>query len=113
MSLLCGGPTVKVVIVVRVGFPLGFVNDAIFVFWWAVQTVQFEFCSFTAVDHIVSGSCWNDDRKSVAHRVFLTIQDDGSLTFLEAKKPIQLVYLFSDFLTGLEIHQRPVESVWP
>ena len=91
-------------IVIRVGFLLRFVNDSIFMFRRATETVQLKRCRSPAIDDIVPGPGRDDDRKAVAHRVFLSVQDHGSLPFLESDKLVHAVNFFSDFFTGLEVH---------
>ena len=91
-------------IVIRVGFLLRFVNDSIFMFRRAIETVQLKRCRFPAIDDIVPGPGRDDDRKAVAHRVFLSVQDHDSLALFETNKLIQLMNLFSAFFTGLEVH---------
>ena len=66
-------------IVVGIGVPLGFVNGAIFMFWWTVEAVEPEVRRPAAIHHVVPSSGGNYDGEPVGYRVSLPIQNDGSL----------------------------------
>lgn len=99
------GSTVEMMVVIRVGFLLCFVNDSVCMFRRAIETVQFERCRFPAIDDIVPGAGRDDNRKAVAHRMLFSVQDHSSLALFEANKLIQLMNLFPDLFTGFEMHQ--------
>lgn len=79
-----GGSTVKMVIVIRVGFLLDCVHGADLVFRRVVQAIKVK-GGRACIERIVACSSRNDDCVPVTHRMADIIQIDGYLAFLESR----------------------------
>jgi hypothetical protein len=51
---------------VCIGFLLGLVDGAALVLGRTIKTIEFEVLSLGAIDHVMSGSGWDHDRKASA-----------------------------------------------
>jgi len=86
---------------VCIGFLLGLVDGAAFVLGRTIKTIEFEVLSLGAIDHVMSGSGWDHDRKAVGYSVLLPIQYNHSFTNFEPDELIQLVHFFANLFTRL------------
>jgi hypothetical protein len=86
--------------------PVCLVDGAAFVFGRTIKTIEFEVLCLGAVDHVMPGSSWDDDRKSVGYSMSLPIQYNRSLPSFEPDELIQRVHFSADFFTRLQIHQH-------
>ena len=79
-------------------FLLCMAYHAILVFRWRVNRIEFQVTGLRGVDHVVSGTRWDDDPSSVLDTVFYTVNSHFSFSFF---KPKELVNIFMGFFTYL------------
>jgi len=92
-----------------VGFGLGRLNHAIEMLGRAVQRVKLE-RGAAAVHDVVARSCGNDYSGPVSDRIFLAINHDHSLAFLETEELVAIfVDLRANLVARLERHQHQLK----
>src|SRR5215213_1326832 len=80
------------------------VNGAVAMFRRRVECIEFQLIRVRDVDHIVSGTGWNDDSGAVGQSMRDTVENRKALSGFYADKLVQLVYLLANLLVSTQTH---------
>jgi hypothetical protein len=86
---------------VCIGFLLGPVDSVAFVLGRTIEAIEFEILGLGTIHHVMPGSGWDDDRKSVGDSLWVPLQYNRSGPGFEPDELIQLVHFFADLFTRL------------